>query len=246
MIKFIEDGLIDWNQTVPERQPDGTVHFYSMETGELLSIMGDRALVSRSPVQVNEVVREDGTKVYLQVGVEATDKVLGSRMIQYSKPFAEVLCSRIAGGKSLKALSEEPGMPSYATLMRWRTTVPEFAKMLDVAYADQADYRADKIMDEIDQVDADPDEIAKAGLKLKATQWAAQVHKPGKYAPRTKVMGDANSPLQFVIETGIRRSGDDGYNVDETAKLREVTPTEGVLSEVEAKGSEVVPTEDKD
>lgn len=242
MPRFFEAGIIDFNKAVPERQPDGTVHFYDALTGSLLSIMGEKALVSRHPQEVTEIVREDGTTVFVQAGLSPTEKVLGTRSIPYSQAFAEVLCSRIAGGTSgLKKFSEEPGMPSYAVLCKWRRENKEFDEMLTKAYEDQADYRAEKIMDEIENTSADSDDIALAGLKLKAVQWTAQVNRPSKYSPRMKHSGDPLSPLQVVIETGIRREDDIGYNVDETAKLREVTPTKGAIGEIEAKGFEGVP-----
>ncbi len=51
----------------------------------------------------------------------------------YSLRLAAMICARIAAGAHWHTLSREPGMPSTATLYRWRNERPEFDAMYEAA-----------------------------------------------------------------------------------------------------------------
>jgi hypothetical protein len=36
-----------------------------------------------------------------------------------------------------------------------------------------------------------------------------------------KVSGDSDNPIKIILETGIRRSGDPGFNADATEQIKE-------------------------
>jgi hypothetical protein len=114
-------------------------------------------------------------------------------------------------------------MPTYAQVCRWKREHSEFRESLQRAYEDHADYLVDKVMDvtEKDNNKFSTEEVSAARLEFDALKWQAQVRKPQQYAPNLKLSGDKDAPLTLVVDTGIRRAGDVGYKVDETARLRE-------------------------
>ena len=47
--------------------------------------------------------------------------------------------------------------------------------------------------------------------KISALQWAAEKGNAERFGTKTKIVGDKNAPVVFVIDTGIRRRGDEGF-----------------------------------
>lgn len=219
------DSLFDVNTTFYQRDPDGFTRLYCVLTGKVLAILGSREELQNHPSEVVEITREDGSKVLVQKGLEGNEHALGVRSGTFSKILLDVICSRIANGESLRKMCDEEGMPSYATISRWRREDPEIRMAFERAFEDHADYTANKIIDIAEKAYLDKVDVDQMAAVKHFTEnlWkSAAVHKPRQYAPNMKISGDANAPLQLIIDTGIRRKSDPGYTIDETAKLREV------------------------
>ncbi len=225
---MLVNGLIDWTTHFSEKDPrDGLIKVYSMLTGEVVQIVGEDSLVSRIPVELVEITREDGSKVVIQKGIEPTPALLGTKDMKYNRMLADVVCSRVCSGESLMAISKESGMPSYATFKKWIRENKEFEEALEKALQDKADYLTDRALEVAEEMHARerknmPDVAAAKELADRLWQ-KAQSDKPGKYSPRMKLPEGNIGGVTIIFDTGIRRPGDPGYNADETEKVKDVT-----------------------
>lgn len=174
----------------------------------------------------HRVRAQTGELVYVSstLPLEELDKIQGkARTFPYSPLLADRICEQIASGKTLVEISKTPGMPSYATIAKWRIRYPEFDEMYKQARKDRAEYYFHQMLEEVKNASADRDEVALARLRADFLKFAAKVSSPDEYAEKTTL--DARvATTSFVIETGIRRPQDAGFNRDETKHLDLLSP----------------------
>lgn len=139
----------------------------------------------------------------------------------YSKEFAEIICQKISEGMSLEDVCLEEGIPSRWVISKWRLENPEFNEMIKIARQIRAEYYHDEAI-KVARKKKTRNEVPGAVLEVATLRWAAQVNDPGTFGNKVKVESEQTQKVQFIIETGIRRPGDPGYIIDETAKLKEV------------------------
>ncbi|HEX8385687.1 MAG TPA: hypothetical protein VF576_05865 [Rubricoccaceae bacterium] len=105
-------------------------------------------------------------------------------------PFTEALgddvCTRIAGGESLRAICKDEGYPSVSSVMRWLASeAPEhvaFREQYARAHEEQADAFVQdmvRIADEAAQAMAG---LEYAKLQIETRKWVAGKQRPKKYA----------------------------------------------------------------
>ena len=101
-------------------------------------------------------------------------------------------------------------MPSYATVMKWAATIPEFTEKYTRARDLQADYEFDEIKEISDDgsrdyipdaegnLRVDHDHIARSRLRVDARKWRASKLKPKKYGDRVvnEHTGKDDGPIQ--------------------------------------------------
>lgn len=144
----------------------------------------------------------------------------------FNELVAEVICERISLGEGLTRICKDPGMPTYALVSRWRRDVPEFRQMLTRAYEDRAETLRDKILEMEEKIGtvswSKDDAVALAALRqrFELLKWGASVDGPQKYSDKLKISGDKDSPISFVIETGIRRKDDEGFRRDDPQYMK--------------------------
>ena len=106
------------------------------------------------------------------------------RPSMYSDALAETICERIANGEPLKKICEDPAMPAYPTVLRWRANNEEFAKLYRVAREDAADTLADKIQTLADRVEKGELDPHSGRVAIDALKWIAAKLKPRTYGDR--------------------------------------------------------------
>jgi len=170
--------------------------------------------------------------------VARQETVTPSNPIHYTLDLGLHICTLLAAGQSLYKVCNLPGMPSLASVYKWRREHEDFGEHYQQAVQDRADYSADLAVDiAADALDDGKDMVPARRLYHEALKWRAQVHKPETYSPKTKISGDAEQPVRFVIDTGVRRSSD--YNKDETIlEATKVNPLGGASDGEEAKKEE--------
>ncbi len=222
MSKEVAGLLYDPQRTYFEKsKEDGLIRGYDIHTGDCVVVLGDKGHVERTPSELVEITREDGTKVLAQKHIPLDEKSLAIRGGKLTPILRDVICSRIANGESLKKISEEADMPSYATFQKWLREDEDFAKALDHARQSRAEYYAERALEEAESATPSVAGVAKSKLIVETLWKSAEHDKPQKYSPKAANIKIDAPGSTFIIDTGIRRPGDPGYNVDETAKIRE-------------------------
>lgn len=111
-------------------------------------------------------------------------------------------CAAMASSSdSITTICKRAGMPSKATVFRWKAEIPEFKAMYDAAKSDQVDALFDEIPEIADKSPESSEGVAKAKLRIYARIETAQRLKPKQYGTRTQLTGDGGGP---VAVTGIK------------------------------------------
>jgi hypothetical protein len=145
---------------------------------------------------------ESGKKVLVPWHITAGK--LRNLAYPYTEEIAIAICAKIAEGDTMKAICSDDHFPPYYVITYWMARYPEFKKMLAEARRARAGIYHDEIVEIAETVDEDNAKSAK--IRLDAYKHLAAVNDPEEYGSRTKISGDLNAPLSFIISTGIDRS----------------------------------------
>ena len=158
--------------------------------------------------------------------------VKSGRKSTFTQDIADDICSRLAGGESLRSICLDEKMPDKATVMRWldKEDAQPFRDQYARARADQADHYAEEIIDIADEevtmikrskhgetddkeleqeVVFDPTAVARNRLRVDARKWYASKLAPKKYGDKvqTELTGPNGGPVQITrIERVIVRT----------------------------------------
>ena len=179
-------------------------------TGKVLAIQGGyRDIPPASEIEKSfSKVRLGDSDVLVPNGLEGELKEMESprRGHYYSPLLAKAFCARIAEGATLKEVCAEPGMPTIHQVQQWRMHSDEFENLYEKAR--QA--RAELLHDEVLETSREPmlkDDVPAAKLKTDNLKWSAEKSDPNRFGNRREEKESA--PTTIVIETGIRRKGDE-------------------------------------
>jgi hypothetical protein len=162
----------------------------------------------------------EGT-VWVEKGIDL-DKINFEKPWPFSKLMGDLLCQRIVEGITLLKACEEFKVP-YSLVCRWKREFPEFGEALEAARKDRAEAFHDKAIQKAQ-------ESKRPYLEVDTLRWAAEKGDAQRFGNQTKIVGDKNAPLAFVLDTGIRREGDMGFTAppplkpDEAVGAKDVTP----------------------
>lgn len=76
--------------------------------------------------------------------VPPMDHTAGHKPSQYQPRFGEVICARLQAGETVRQITADPAMPSYATVFRWLKVNPDFSAMYESLRADLAAWRVER------------------------------------------------------------------------------------------------------
>lgn len=124
------------------------------------------------------------------------------RPSSYTPELAELICSQIADGHSLKDICLAKNMPSRETVRLWLLKDPIFLGMYARAREEQADHFADEIIEIADAAVGNPEEVQAARLRVDSRKWAASKMAPKKYGDKVtnEQVGPDGGPVRIVIE----------------------------------------------
>jgi len=144
------------------------------------------------------------------------------RPSEFSQDTANQICNRLAGGESLRSITEDPTMPSRQTIYSWMTARPAFLDQYVRAREEQAESMADEIVaiaDETpettpvfnrdgEQIDIKLDSayIQWQRNRIDARKWTASKLRPKKYGDRVVHAGDDENPV--VLENNLNVFGE--------------------------------------
>lgn len=177
------------------------------------------------------------------------DERLGKRYI-YSEMLASLICSHLASGKRAKEIAEMVGMPDVRTMSEWRLQHPYFKNLWEEAmkmYAE--DCAAQATIEAREGLTASKDTIPGKKLYVDTMKWAAEKADPASFGQKIKVDGEIATKTTLIIETGIRRSGDPGFQASpikpptEIKEVKEADPAMLAFNEPLQGGELVNPDE---
>lgn len=116
----------------------------------------------------------------------------------FTQEAAEIICTRLAEGESLRTICADEAMPVMSTVMRWLASNEPFREQYARAREEQADFYAAQIIDIADDSDRDyietedgpavnPEHIQRSRLRVDARKWYASKLAPKKYGDKTDV-----------------------------------------------------------
>ena len=116
----------------------------------------------------------------------------------YDPELAARFCAAMASTtESIATICKRKGMPSKATVFRWKAEQPTFALMYDAAKNEQVFSQFDEIVEIADNCKNDRDAIQKAKLRIYARIEAAQRLKPKQFGLKMGLGGvDDLPPIQ--------------------------------------------------
>lgn len=199
--------------------PDtGFVEEVDVVTGEVLGKAIDGSY--------REVSLSTGAKVFVPASEYKDVQGVRSPHLPYSKEITAVICEELINGENLTDILTKPGFPNANQLSRWRSAFKECDDNILNALQLRAEYYGDEVFRELKNLD--PSSATKSeteARKLKIEQYWKRASFDHRKRFQESVKHDhehtGTVTTKIVLETGIRRRGDEGFIVDETAKLVE-------------------------
>ena len=132
--------------------------------------------------------------------IENVDK----KLIEKAVPILDM----IAEGKDESEACRSVGI-RRGTLVQWMIKYPEFDNAMKEAKKMRADTYRSKVQESLFDEDGDlvqlgKDEVPGQKLNFDKLKWLAEMDNPDKYGTKIKHDGNAISPVQIVIDTGIQ------------------------------------------
>ena len=186
----------------------GLIEGYCPLSGQILSMQAsvNDIMVERGP-NVLEYIDEDGNKIYLEAGLSLDLVTKAKKTPVFSQFLADLICEHYLENNSIRQACDIVGI-SYRTLSTWRREHPDFAKQLLDTRKDKAELLSDEMLDVARSTEGDG---MQKKLHVDVLKWQTERADAEKYGTKTKISGDKDAPLVFTVETGIRRSIDEGF-----------------------------------
>lgn len=144
--------------------------------------------------QYSKVTTPDGKEIYISNDLTVKGGFPSSPRT-YSRLHADLILQKIIKGRTLVRACEELQI-DYTIVSTWRATNEEFKLRLEQAYID----RAERMHDDALQI---ADDSKDPKTRIEARKWSAEKFHPERFGQKTKISGDAKSPIAFTIVSGI-------------------------------------------
>lgn len=134
------------------------------------------------------------------------------RPTKYTEEMANNICSRLAMGKSLRAVCKEENMPSRTTVFNWFNSEKGFLDQYTRAKDESADSDSDRIASIAETVLDGSVDAQAARVAIDAYKWMAGKKKPKKYGDKiqtehsgsiditSKTVAELNAELRDINE----------------------------------------------
>lgn len=132
----------------------------------------------------------------------------------YTDELAAHICEEIAGGRSVRSICTDEGMPSKTTVMRWLAQNEDFAKLYAAAKAMQAELLADELIEiaddgtndwmerhgrngEVTGVMINEEAVQRSKIRVSTRQWMLTRLLPKKYGDKIhqEITGKDGGPV---------------------------------------------------
>lgn len=216
-------------KTIQKVNPlNGKIEFYDEETGELLFVQSDSIRKLNSPskrVRESSAVRvpkwvwkknKNGVPVMVPSNGDAYDVPDDFQAFVADKEAWLNIATLISDGNTITDIAKMEGMPPRYIIFNWYLKNDSFKELVDEARRIRADSYHDKLAKLAKTVKNDTARADK--VKADIYKHLMAVNDRDRFGSQTKVVGDPDAPISFVVETGIRKA------VAETREIIDVTP----------------------
>jgi hypothetical protein len=211
--------------SVPATRPEIPPHFYRTNSRGLIECVdatnGRVICVQASAFDLLESKFDRLVKINTPQGPVYLERGLNFDLanlmpaIPYSKLLADLLCEKLAEGKTMVVAAKELNIP-YSVIRYWRREVPDFTNALAEAAKDRAEVFHDEAIE--------TSRTASKKEKISTLQWAAEKGDQAKYGSKKPGSEGGQGNITFVINTGIRRPGDEGYTEVIETQAKSILP----------------------
>lgn len=193
-------SLVDDGKHVTRKNSSGVIEIINTTSGRLVAAVKD--LFTEPKLRLITLV--NGETLWIDDTIpETLVSHLGRGIVPYHPWLVDIICEKIASGGLITKICKEPGMPSYPVLCQWRRKYPDIDMQLEEARKARAEFRADEVMELIDEVDED--NVDTIRVKAELGRWGAGVD-DGRFSPKAKIEANISAPTQIIVQTGIDRS----------------------------------------
>lgn len=196
----MDTTTLDPSQYYARTVPSGHTELICTQTGRLVALIEDPNV----PPNLAKTTLPNGEDIWVDTNLPASCLAnAGHGLIPYHPWIVDALCEKVASGMSLTRACKEPGMPTYAVLMRWRRKYPEVSELLERAREDRAEHHRDRAVEIAES--SSEDSLGTSTLKHNAHKWAAGVDN-ARFSPKAKIEATITTPTQIIVNTGIDRN----------------------------------------
>lgn len=203
------------DETIQENEL-GMMEFRDAETGELVATQKPsekqkQQIESGKPVyrkrDYDLIKTDNGKKVADPDTVPVEGRQRGRVVHPYNIDTANAIIESVCEGMTLREISNMKGMPPVSTMYYWMSKYKGFKHDLEIARKVRGEMFADEAIDIARKTTSMKSRADK--LKIDTLKWAAKVNNPEVFSDTIKHTGDANNPIQIIVDTGIRRKTED-------------------------------------
>lgn len=190
----------------------GQEELYDEDTGEIIAV-GKRRERDRAGSRMSNSHRKGAEKSFIKVrnadgkvclvpkGTDPSNLPASTTKYIYNEVTKDLIIQEIVKGSTLKKISKLEGMPPIDVVYTWRAKYPDFEAAIRQARKFRAEYRHDEVLEIAEQTSKETN--IEDRLKVEVYKWSASVDDPDTYGARVKHSGDAQNPVQWVIQTGV-------------------------------------------
>jgi hypothetical protein len=132
------------------------------------------------------------------------------RYVPYSYETAMQICRHISEGEPLTDWCNEPGNPSYGTVMDWLVRHQEFEREYTKARDRQADNAADRVGQLSREVVEGRLDAARGRVAIDAQKWIAATRAPRRYSEKF-LQGDVETKDAALVARNIKEAVDQAF-----------------------------------
>jgi len=148
-------------------------------------------------------------------------KKAGRKPMEYDEAVALEVCERLSQGESLRAICEDPAMPSHQTVYRWAAVQPTFRTAYARAREAQMEGWADDIVEiaddatndyierigkdgEVERV-FDPEAVQRSKLRMDARKWLMSKLAGARFGDKLDVNLNATAEVAALSDEELER-----------------------------------------
>ena len=117
------------------------------------------------------------------------------KALELTKELTDQICQELMNGQPLTRICSRKELPSIATVNRWISKDPSFAKQITNARRVGTQYYLDKMIEELESVSAKDVGIVRE--KLHHYRWLASKLLPSLYGDKQEVVQDTKITIQW-------------------------------------------------